>query len=1233
MMRTRWLFLFVIALLVIVGSLLTWHAAQRADREMREDLLLQAQLLAQTISVDRIIALNAAEGDHSSPVYQQLEEQLSVARQTIDKCRLLYLLTRKADGTLAVQLESDCDGSRGSIPPGHPQGDSAVAFDIQDAVVKGPVSDAGGSRVTVLVPITDSKTAESNHANPSDALSLVRKSIAYYRKFGREHLVRALSDRQGEFCKGDLYAFVFDRSMALLAHPMRPEMVGHNLLDRKDWAGGKHLTREIQSLAETEGSGWIDYEYENPLSKQLDRKTTYVERVDDLIICAGAYKGAAAIIAVLGVDMDADAWKWEMVRGALPSALLTLAFLAILLTAVVLPTRDPESCPVPSRRMWRIEPVVTVVIGVTLTLFAGWTANRTESRNHFESFMKLGASKTDGFVNAMLTLRDIQLEGLANYYIGSDDVTWKEFHQYTDYLARSPIVQAWGWVPAVSAADKSRIEQEARAAGFPGFDVWQKDAQGKRVPASGRDTYYPLMALTPLISNQGVLGYDLGSESRRSAALREAARTGLMSATDPIDLVQEASSQKAILVYRPVYFNDQPHRLRGFALAAVRGGTLLRTASPDRSVFIALSMLSKDGSSEMLGTSYDADSLFSPRFSANRPVLAFGKVFSVTTHSGPEFDRIHPVRAGWLTLMEGLLLTLALTLVIGGIVRRREKLERMVAQRTADLQESKSRFNQLAEQSRTVNWEIDPDGLYTYVSHVAQQVFGYRPDELVGRMRFGDLHPETEREAFKAAALEIFQRKAEFVGLRKAVVTKDGSLLWVSSNGIPRFDDEGNLCGYRGCDIDVTEQDRTQRELKETIDALQAANKALGEFNQIVESATRAKSEFLANMSHEIRTPMTAILGFAEVLLSDLSIAHASPEHIEAIRTIQRNGEYLLGLINGILDLSKIEAGKLEIASVRCSPMQVLAEVIALMRIRAEAKNLPLTLECIGSIPDSIQSDPLRLRQILINIVGNAIKFTETGSVRVVVTLVRKEGASSLLQIGVIDTGIGLASDQISKLFKPFSQADSSATRKSGGTGLGLTISKRLAEMLGGDIAIQSELAKGSTFTVTVETGSLDGVTFVGAPALTTTCAPLVATSEVGASISLDVRILLAEDGPDNQRLITFLLKKAGAQVILAENGQVACEEALAAQARGEPFHVILMDMQMPVLDGYDAARRLRAAGYTGSIVALTAHAMADDRQKCLDAGCNDYATKPVDRPNLLATIAHWANHAAVGRT
>jgi Amt family ammonium transporter len=429
------------------------------------------------------------------------------------------------------------------------------------------------------------------------------------------------------------------------------------------------------------------------------------------------------------------------------------------------------------------------------------------------------------------------------------------------------------------------------------------------------------------------------------------------------------------------------------------------------------------------------------------------------------------------------------------------------------------------------------------------------------------------------------------------------------------MDRQGRPAYFVGVVEDVTERLRAEELLKQQAANLQQANKNLEESRNKAEAANRAKTEFLANMSHEIRTPMTAILGFADILLDD----SLSEETVESAQIIKRNGEHLLSIINDILDLSKIEAGKYTVDLQKASPKQIAAEVLSLMKVRADAKALPLTLEVHGDVPETITTDPIRLRQILVNLVGNAIKFTEVGSVRVAMHFSCTVESEGKLTFDVIDTGIGMSEEQMSLLFQPFSQVDGSASRRFGGTGLGLAISKRLAEMLGGDIVVQSDPGQGSTFSLSIGTGKLNWA-ITGEPSKSSTAKE--ATDKT--SMKLNCRILLAEDGPDNQRLIAFLLRKAGAEVEIAENGQIALDLALAADRAGKPFDVILMDMQMPVMDGYQATHNLRIAGHNGPILALTAHAMPEDRQKCIAVGCDDYIPKPIDPKKLVDALKAW---------
>ena len=443
---------------------------------------------------------------------------------------------------------------------------------------------------------------------------------------------------------------------------------------------------------------------------------------------------------------------------------------------------------------------------------------------------------------------------------------------------------------------------------------------------------------------------------------------------------------------------------------------------------------------------------------------------------------------------------------------------------------------------------------------------------------------------------------------------------------------EQELLGY-SCLLEDT-RERVERQAA----MLEQRSLDLNEALQEAEQANRAKTEFLANMSHEIRTPMTAILGFIDILgdeLLDREGMEDPHELHDIIGTVKRNGRHLLELIDDILDLSKIESGRLEVERITCSPRQLVDDVISLMQVRVAAKeNVSLNARWEGPIPDAIQTDPTRLRQILINLIGNAVKFTEQGSVSVVVQLLIEGDTPPRLQIDVIDTGIGMTDEQLQHLFDPFTQADSSTTRQFGGTGLGLAISQRLVQILRGVITVESTPGRGSRFSVIVAAGPLDQMGQIvragSEQPAEREVRPRPTDSDKG--LPSGCRVLLAEDGPDNQRLISFLLKKAGIDVTVVDNGQQAVECALAASSTSgtvnRPFDVILMDMQMPVLDGYSATAELRGSGYNRPIIALTAHAMDGDRDKCLAAGCDDYVTKPIDRQKLLSLVARYADRA-----
>ena len=398
------------------------------------------------------------------------------------------------------------------------------------------------------------------------------------------------------------------------------------------------------------------------------------------------------------------------------------------------------------------------------------------------------------------------------------------------------------------------------------------------------------------------------------------------------------------------------------------------------------------------------------------------------------------------------------------------------------------------------------------------------------------------------------------------------------------------------------------------------AEAALREAKEAAESASRAKTEFLASMSHEVRTPMTAIVGYADLLVRSGPSAEQASEWMENIR---RNANYLLELVSGALDLSKIEAGQLDVETETASVVNIIDDVRRLMAPRAEEKGIAFKVQYDARVPETIETDPLRLRQILVNLTSNAIKFTDEGSVTL---RVRTESGTTtgrtMLRMIVRDTGIGISDDKLHRLFNPFEQVHTNQYRQAHGSGLGLSIAKRLAQLLDGDVTAASAPGQGSTFTVSLDIGPAESLTFVD-PERIDPGAPDLADSRSGAGSRADgARVLLVDDNPHNRDITRYLLEEAGASVSAREDGQAAVDTVLADP---DAHDVILMDMQMPVRDGYSATRLLREHGVRTPIVALTAYAMSGDADRCHKAGCDGYLSKPLVPETLIETVARWA--------
>jgi PAS domain S-box-containing protein len=569
-------------------------------------------------------------------------------------------------------------------------------------------------------------------------------------------------------------------------------------------------------------------------------------------------------------------------------------------------------------------------------------------------------------------------------------------------------------------------------------------------------------------------------------------------------------------------------------------------------------------------------------------------------------------------------------------------IQRKKAEQT--LKESEERFRLLVAGVKDhAIYMLDQKGNVRTWNDGARRIKGYDSDEIIG---------QSHAVFYTAQAIE---QGIPELGLRKAIeegkfeeealrVRRDGSMFWANSVITALWDASNQLRGFAIVTRDITDRktaDETLQRAYEILDIrvkertaeLEQANKALrAEISErerierllrkkqeelvaakeLAEAANKAKSAFLANMSHEIRTPLGAVMGFSELMLDE---NQPLSERMNCVEVIKRNGKLLSNIINDILDLSKVEAGKLDVEKVLVPLDDILTDINMLLSLEAREKGLRLTVTTEGQVPSHITTDPLRLRQVLFNIVGNAIKFTDHGMISVTIRQTESDNDRQRLAFIIRDTGRGISTAQATRLFEPFAQADSSTTRRFGGTGLGLVLSKKLANSLGGDVELTSSIpGVGSEFTVTIDPGET-----------MRTVVPVRSGAEARpeeVSIALDhLQVLLVEDSQDNQLLVTRMLKMSGVKVETASNGREGVQKAL-----GGAFDCILMDLQMPEMDGYAAAQELRRQGYGKPIVALTAHAMGEERQRCLASGFNSHISKPISRKVLMQTLMQYGN-------
>ncbi|HRD48883.1 MAG: response regulator [Candidatus Competibacter sp.] len=1193
-----------IAALILLAGLGGWAAERRAgrmDAEMRERLLQQAAAIAQTIHPEQAKALTFTKADQGNPAFERIREQMIAYGRMIPQ-RNIYSMTLR-DGVIRFGPGSYADHDPLHSPPGKIyEAPGPIYFEVfrtGKPVTSGPLTDEYGTFASALAPVLDPRNGE--------------------------------------------------------------------------------------------------------------------------------------ILMVVGLDIQADEWQARVNAARQGPMFGTLILLALLLASMIT-IRWRNQLPIEGQERFKhLETAWVGVWGLALTVGAvmlALEADRRDQRNAFNQDAGVQANA----ISAMFRSIQSDVAALARFHESNPHFDHQKFTTIAAPMASTVPIQAYAWVPVIPAAQKQLAEAAVQHEDMGIFTIWERNARGEKISAAGRVNYYPIYAIEPLDSNIMRLGFDLGSEPQWRAALEHAARTGLVTATDPASLFEDPDQAHDLLIIQPVFADDSPDRdsksgngpdqnLRGFALGIMRpqaifDGALRRYGHEKSLVTTELLDLQPKSEPVLLAT-------YPPNLAGNHlvaqpsisqqiyPLFIFGRTLAIVSYPSSLFHILHPLWMGWLAGITGLILTAVFTVFTGFIRTRRVAFRRLLLERTAALQESEEKYRNIYDNLQDIYIETAVTGTVLEISPKIEELTRgqYRREDFIGRtitdffmdaeerarmlldlQKHGSIKDwevnykncdgsalycavsakiqyDAKRQLNKVVATirDITERKQaerririlshaveqspvsiaitnltgaiEYVNPKFLEVTgytmeevlgqnprvlksgnqptelykdmwetiisghdwhgefcnkkKNGDTYWEIASISPIRDNQGQIVRFMAIKEDISERKQVELEL------LQA--------KQAAESANIAKSQFLATVSHEIRTPMNGIIGMTGLLL-DTTLSEIQRRYADIIRS---SSEDLLSLISDILDFSRIEADKLELEVLDFDLRVMLEATMEMLAPRAHEKNLEFICRVASNVHPYLRGDPGRLRQILVHLAGNAIKFTTQGKITMEVTRLSETNQRFKARFEVRDTGIGITKDKIDLLFKAFQPIDASTTRQFGGVGLGLVICKRLAEKMGGEIGVSSAEGQGSTFWITAVFDKQ----------------ALHKRHEKPPIINLhSIRVLAVDDKATNRLVVAEQLASHGVRHAETESAVKALALLRAAQAAGDPFRIVVTDMQMADMDGEALGRAIKADPDLRDtiLVMMTSLGNRGDARRLAAIGFAAYLTKPVTQTQLhdcLSTV------------
>ncbi|MEN7536299.1 CHASE domain-containing protein [Aurantiacibacter flavus] len=789
------------------------------------------------------------------------------------------------------------------------------------------------------------------------------------------------------------------------------------------------------------------------------------------------------------------------------------------------------------------------------------------------------------------------LDASSAFAANSASITPAEWRDYVDRLdlrQNYPGMRGIGFFEAVSKDD------------LPAFREKFAREYGDRNaihPKVNRDEHFIINRIEPLSDNLPALGLDLAFEEGRRLAILRSRSNGRATMTRPIELVQDAKKGVGFLFMKPVSEKTRPTNTRWAYSPLVAEEFLIDLTPREGNDFSLEVYFGTEPTPENLMFSTSLDDVKQPRFQDIRRIEIGNQIITLRWRSLPAFEKRISNQGDTLVLVSGIIISVLLGALLIAFTRREGTVLRKVEEATAELERHNAML-ELAEATAHVgHWQFDTVNQIIYWSDEVYRIHRREVGKAVSlEEAIAYYHPDDRK--IVSSSLEEAMITLSTYRFSARIFREDGKLRHVEVIGKVRCE-EGQATTIVGVIIDRTEEIMMRNSLTKARDEAQAAD--------------TAKTNFLANMSHEIRTPMNGVIGFTELALSE----EKDPVQRRRLQMISDSSASMLRLLNDLLDFAKIEANQMTITEEPTNLRRYLRDVVRLMEPVADSKGLILSLEIDMRLPKHVLVDKMRLRQVVLNLVGNAVKFTEKGMVKVVVTLVEATSDSpARMNLAVRDTGVGIPANRLPSVFDKFTQADDTIARKYGGTGLGLPISAQLVELMGGTIRAESEVGEGSRFVVSLplqETDLPDE-------------AALENISEPRTAEPVALRILIAEDNPVNQEVTMAMVEKAGHICDLARNGREAVDMVMRAKQNGSPFEMVLMDIQMPLLDGLGATTMIREAGITPEelpIIAVTANAYADDIHRCHEAGMQAHVAKPLRLAQLNKVLARWANRAS----